>query len=77
MIRSSGDARSDELLLFYREEPVAVDADHGALRPYVAERLRHTSASSSHIVAVHRTAEIIIRIGVESVRKLLALIPLV
>ena len=77
MICRPGDARSNEFLLFYREKSVAVDTDDGALRPYAAESFRHSSTTSSDIVAVHRTAEIIIRVGVESVRKLLALIPLV
>ena len=51
---------SDEFLLFYREESVAVDADYGTFGPDAAESLLYSSASASDVVAVHRSAQIVV-----------------
>ena len=68
---------SDEFLLFNREEPVAVYANNGAFGPYSRKCLFNSSASSSDVVAVNRSAEIPVRIGIETVGKFLSLISLI
>ena len=58
MISGSRYARSDQLLLLYREEAVAVDSDYGAVGPDGTQSLLDSASSAAHIVAVYRTAEI-------------------
>ena len=60
MVNGSWHMRSYHLLLFNREKPVAVDADHGTFCPDASERLLDSSASASDVVAVYRTAEVVV-----------------
>ena len=60
VVYRSRDMCGDHLLLLYREKSVAVDTDDGTFRPDASQRLFHSAASASYIVAVHRSAEIIV-----------------
>ena len=60
MIYRSGHIGCYHLLLFHREKPVAVDADDGPIRLDACKGLFYSSASASDIVAVYRSAQIII-----------------
>ena len=68
---------SQILLLADREKSVAVYSDHRAVCLYGSERLLYTASAASGVVAVDRVAQIIIRICVETVGKLLSLVSLV
>ena len=77
MITGSPDIFRKELLLIHREQPVAVDTDHSAVSLDPSQSRNHTPATAPRIVAVDRIAEIIVRISIETVRQLLALVTLV